>query len=156
MPKHEMTPAEFGMARIELEVAIAASPARVWKALVEEAGRWWPKDFYSGPDPKGFFIEARPGGRMYEDWGDGAGRLWATVIGVEPGKMLELAGVLTPEFGGPATTLFRFALKASGKGTVLQVSDTVFGRRSDALATNLKDGWKQLFEGALKPFVEAA
>ncbi len=78
-----------GMARVEVEVTIGAPRERVWRALVEETGQWWPSDFYVGQSPRGFILEARPGGRVYEDWGNEAGALWYTVLVVEPPAVLE-------------------------------------------------------------------
>ncbi len=52
--------------QVELEIEIAASPEKVWKALMEDTTFWWPKNFYTGPKAKGFHIEPRLGGRAYE------------------------------------------------------------------------------------------
>jgi len=144
-----------GLARVEVEVTISAPRERVWKALVEETGQWWPKDFYVGQEPKGFIIEARPGGRVYEDWGNEAGALWYTVLVVEPPAVLELAGHLTPAFGGPATTTARLTLKEEGDATVVRVEDAVFGRVDENTSPRLREGWRALMgSGGLKGYVE--
>jgi DNA-binding transcriptional ArsR family regulator len=148
--------ADFGVAQVELEVPIKARPARVWQALVGETSRWWLKDFYTSPAAKGFVIEPKLGGRVYEDWGDGAGQVWYTVIGLDPQKSLLLLGHLTPAFGGPATTMLRLDLAAAGKGTRLGLSDTIFGRVGDEKLTQTRQGWTMLFDGGLKAYVEAA
>ena len=59
-----------------MEIPINAPRARVWKALVEETTFWWPASFYTGPKARGLHIEPKLGGRMYEDWGKGAGVVW--------------------------------------------------------------------------------
>jgi uncharacterized protein YndB with AHSA1/START domain len=145
-----------GVVQVEVEVSIEAPRERVWRALVEETGQWWPKDFYVGASPKGFVLEARPGGRVYEDWGGEAGALWYTVLVVEPPAALEMAGHLTPAFGGPATTTVRLSLKAEGARTVVQVADALFGRVDENTVPRLKEGWRALVGGGLKAYVEKA
>jgi DNA-binding transcriptional ArsR family regulator len=147
---------ELSAAVVELEVPIDAPPAKVWKAIVDEPGRWWRKDFYAGP-AKELRLEARPGGRLWEDWGEGGGLVWYTVAAVSPGKSIDLAGHLMPAYcgGSAATTFLRLELEARGKKTVLKLTDNVFGRLTGDLQASLKTGWAQLF-GALKEFVEAA
>jgi len=156
MPSKSSTNSEFRVLEIELEVSIAAPPARVWKALMEETGQWWPREFFVGPSPKGFIIEPRVGGRMYEDWGNGAGLMWAQVIAYDPPNSIDLLGHLTAQFGGPASTQFRIALSEKDKGTVLKLSDTVFGRLSDEKYNQTKEGWSYLLDGALRKHVEGA
>ncbi|ATB29375.1 SRPBCC family protein [Melittangium boletus] len=144
-----------GVAQVEVEVTVEASPERVWRALVEQTGQWWPRSFYVGPSPKGFVFEARPGGRVYEDWGQDAGALWYTVLVVDPPSMLEMAGHLTPAFGGPATTTVRVSLTSKGQATVVKVEDAVFGRLDENTVPRLREGWRTLMgpEG-LKGWVE--
>ena len=143
-----------GLARVEVEVTISAPRERVWKALVEETGQWWPKDFYVGREPKGFLIEARPGGRVYEDWGNEAGALWYTVLVVEPPEVLELAGHLTPSFGGPATTTVRLTLREEAGATVVKIEDALFGRVDEHTVPRVREGWRALIGKGLKSHVE--
>lgn len=146
---------DMGMGQVELEVRIDAPRERVWQAFVEETGRWWLKDFYAAPDAKGFILEPKLGGRMYEDWGDGGGLLWYTVIGIRPGQSLELAGHLTPAFGGPAKTYLKINFLADGQATRLQISDSAFGRVSTNSLEQFRSGWEMLFGQGLKAYVEA-
>ncbi len=138
---------------VSVEVKIEAPREEVWSALTEGIGRWWPRDFYVGKSPKTFVLEARPGGRLYEDWGDGAGVLWGQVVTYDPPATLDVAGQLFPAFGGPATTLVRWALTADGGATRVTLTDSVFGRVNEKTATSLEEGWRLLL-GALKAFAE--
>jgi uncharacterized protein YndB with AHSA1/START domain len=147
-------PSELGLIRIDLEFPIAAARERVWQALVAETGRWWRQDFYMGSPVQPMVFEARPGGRLYEDWGHGGGLLWYTVLALEPPAALDMVGHLTPAFGGPASSMLRLCLKETGATTVLQLSDSVFGRVSEDSAARLREGWQLLFGEGLKPFVE--
>ncbi|HSP78835.1 MAG TPA: SRPBCC domain-containing protein [Myxococcaceae bacterium] len=146
--------AMVGLARAEVEIEVGAPRERVWRALVEETGQWWPRDFYVGREPKGFVLEARPGGRVYEDWGGEEGALWYTVLVVEAPGVLELAGHLTAAFGGPATTTVRLTLREEGALTVVRMEDSIFGRVDEHTVPRLREGWKVLGE-SLKRHVES-
>lgn len=148
------TRADFGVAHVELEIPIKAKPARVWQALVEETGRWWHRDFFTSPAARTFVIQPRLGGVAFEDWGDGAGQVWYSVIGVRPPAFLMLQGLLAPAFGGPATTLLQLDLKPAGRNTVLRLSDTIFGKVGDDKLSQTRDGWKMLFDAGLRAHVE--
>lgn len=156
MPVAQKTRADFGVVEVELEIPIKAKPGKVWKALVSETSSWWHKDFYTSPAAKGFIIEPKLGGRVYEDWGDGSGQIWYSVVGVDPQRSLSLQGHLTSAFGGPAHTLLRIELEAVGATTVLRVSDTIFGRVTDEKLAQTREGWKMLFDGGLRAHVESA
>jgi len=92
---------------------------------------------------------------MYEDRGDGNGLIWATVIGMDAPKSILFVGYLTAQFGGPAHTMFEFSLEpVDDDATLLRISDTIFGNVNESLAGQMDQGWRQLFEGALKEYVE--
>jgi len=145
-----------GIIRLELEIPIDAPRREVWRMLTEEVHQWWPRDFYASADPRGMRFDATLGGRLYEEAADGGGVVWYTVIAVTPGASVDLAGHLTAAYGGPAQTLLRLALREQGRGTVLELSDSVVGNVGDRTAATLEEGWRALFEAGLKQFVEAA
>lgn len=149
------TKTTFGVANVELAIDIAAAPRRVWKALFAEISDWWLKDFYAGP-ATAFVFEAKLGGRLYEDWGDGNGLVWYTVTGIERNRSVLLQGWLTSAFGGPATTLLEIKLHAKGKSTHLELSDTVFGNVGESKRAQTEAGWRMLLVDGLKRHVEAA
>jgi uncharacterized protein YndB with AHSA1/START domain len=120
-------PDTFGVIETRLEITIKAAPERVWKALVDETTHWWRKDYYTNPNTKRFVMEAKLGGKVYEDWGDGAGLMWYTIVGIDPPRTLRLAGYLFPEYGGAANCLLHITLEAKGKSTVFKLTDNVFG-----------------------------
>jgi uncharacterized protein YndB with AHSA1/START domain len=143
----------IGVVQVELEIRIEARPERVWQALVEEIGRWWPKDFYAGP-ARGFVLEPKLGGRMYEDWGNGAGAIWYQVTEIQPPKSLGLTGQMPAAFGGPAVTLLRLVLRPDGEATVLELTDSELRKPTDGCGASLEEGWRALFEKAFKTYVE--
>jgi len=139
-------------ASYSLEIVMAAPPARVWQALTTESPAWWPKDFHTSARAQRFLIDPVLGGRVYEDFGDGDGLVWYSVIGVEAGRELVLAGHLLPPFGGPAVTALRLTLSAHSAGTVLRVQDDRFGALSGESPV---DGWRLVFDAGLRQYVES-
>lgn len=144
--------ATWGMGQAELEIPIQATRQRVWEALTQETSKWW--SFYTNNAAKQFIIEPKLGGRVYEDWGNGSGVLWFTVLAVDPPSSLSMTGLVTPAWGGPAESFVQFTLKASGKQTILQISNTVFGKVLDEKQSQAKEGWKMLLDDGLKQYVE--
>ena len=147
-------PASFQVHTVVLEVRIAATRQRVWRALVEETSSWWHRDFYAGRDPVGFHFEPRLGGRMWEDWGDGQGLVWATVIGVRREELLQLSGLLDASFGGPAGLISTWKLTPDGTETVVRFEETTWGAASEATRKSLDVGWHFLIERCLKTWIE--
>jgi uncharacterized protein YndB with AHSA1/START domain len=145
----------FGVAEVVLEIEIEASIEEVWAGLTGDVTSWWPRDFYAGSEAISFSIEDRLGGRMYEDWGDGQGLIWAMVTGLRRGKMIQLSGELTQDFGGPSRNIMKIELSQDGAATKLRLSDCVFGRVADKGAESMESGWAFLMGDCLKPFVEA-
>ncbi len=135
-----------------LELRVAASPSRVWQALTSGSAVWWPRDFYTSERTPRMVIEPELGGRMYEDFGGGDGLVWYSVVGIETGRELHLAGHLLPPFGGPAVTALRISLSGEGEGTLVRIRDDrcgVLGGPSPL------DGWRHVFESGLKAYLEA-
>jgi DNA-binding transcriptional ArsR family regulator/uncharacterized protein YndB with AHSA1/START domain len=143
-----------GTDRIELEVEIAATVGRVWQALLSEVSAWWPHDFHAVTDAEEITLEPWVGGRLYETGQGGSSVLWYTVTGIDPERALDLAGHLAVRYGGPATSILRLTLEARGSGTVLQVSDAIFGQVTESLRTSLTQGWSYLFTDGLKAYLE--
>jgi DNA-binding transcriptional ArsR family regulator/uncharacterized protein YndB with AHSA1/START domain len=153
----ESVKTEFAVAEVVSEVKVAAPPKRVWEAITGGIGDWWPAGFYSSERPSRMVLEARLGGRVYEDWGtgDASGLLWYTVIGIEPGRELRLSGELSPDWGGPARLSTRWTLTPEGDGTVVRLQEVLSGRIAPETQANMTRGWDTIL-GHLRPFAEAA
>jgi uncharacterized protein YndB with AHSA1/START domain len=155
MPGDRTSDPKSGVRVIELEITIRAPLARVWKALVHETGRWWRREFFTSDVAKTFVIEPVLGGKMYEDWGGGAGVVWATVTAVKSPTMLELAGVASPAWGGPRTHYHSFRLSHQNGVTTLRFTDAMHGRVDAATETSLREGWLLLLNEGLREHCEA-
>ena len=142
--------------KYELEIAIDAAPAAVWDALVNETNLWWLPDFHmGGPDSK-VTLEPKAGGQLVEQVESGMSLLWYTVTACHPGESLELVGSLSPDFGGPSTSMLGIRLEEKPDGTTLfKVRDAVFGHVSDKSLESMSSGWTELFEKGLKAHVSS-
>ncbi len=152
MPTTKKQP--FDVHEIDFEVLIAAPPSRVWRALVVETSSWWHDAFYTGKDPKAMHLEAKLGGRMWEDWGDGQGLSWGSVIGMRRNEFLQVDGVIDAQFGGPAHALHTWRLASQGKGTLLRFQEALWGAVGESTRKSLDEGWRFLFERCLKTWIE--
>ncbi len=143
--------------QILMEITIDAPRERVWKALVEETGAWWHKDFYTGRDPVGFHMQPKLGGWIFEDWGGGEGAIWGTVIGVRAPEMLQAVGDSGPDYGGPNRGMMSWDLTPSGDddaATVVRFRHALHGSVAPGTVDSLDGGWRLLFETCLKAYVE--
>ena len=139
---------------IKMEIPIAANQELVWDCLAQDMSIWWRKDFYTSPNTEKMILEPWVGGRMYEDYGDNNGLLWANVIVMNKPHVMEFRGHMTPQFGGPATTFTKLSLKEDGDQTILTLENTVFGAISEGTEDSLSGGWKMLYEDAFKSYAE--
>lgn len=142
--------------KVTVETVIAADPAAVWRALTDDIDAWWPEAFYTGGDAatRRYVVEARPGGRMYEDWGDDQGLLWAVVNTVQKPSLLQIWGVAFPGWGGPSLLTGTWSLEADGSGTRLRFTEATVGKLSESHMRSKEKGWTFLFDGALKAHLE--
>ncbi len=143
------------IATVEMEIEIDASPDKVWAALTENIGSWWPEDFFAGGQPgqRRYHLEPVPGGRMYEEWSTGGGLTWASVMTVEPNKLLQVLGHQFPNWGGPSQWYGTWTLEEKGDGTRLHFSDCAMGRVTKEGLKDKDAGWRFLWQ-TLKAHVE--
>lgn len=125
--------------RVEQEVRIGVARSRVFGALSEHMGVWWPLRSRGG-DVR---LEPQIGGRLVEEWANG-GALLASVTLLEPGRSITLLGPMGGN--GAALTMLKFDLDGDQTSTLVRLSfhDST-ATVSDAPATVL---------GALKDYLE--
>lgn len=123
------------------ELKVEASPARVWKSLLN-VGDWF--RFDPKQSNKARKLEAWPGGRLYGEYADGSSMLHAHVTHIEPGKLLRLSG----QMGNthlPMHGVFIFELQPRGKnGTLLRFCQRTFGYLDDGVKERMLAGWGKL------------
>lgn len=140
--------------QIVAEVQINAPREKVWKAMWDRFPQWWPEDFLSLQGSGGMKAELWAGGRVYEEAPDGRQILWGNFVLIQPGEAFEVVGYMTPTYGGPSVTMWRFALSDCVGGTQLRITDSVLGAFPEGQAESLTEGWSYLAT-SLKQFCEA-
>lgn len=150
------SPAIDAPSQTVVEVSIDAPRLRVWDAFLNETDAWWRPDFRTDPRTQSVLLEPRVGGRLYEDYGNGDGLLWATVVVMKSGERIDLVGVAGPEWGGPHTGYHSFTFQDRGDQTVVRLTDSYHGHITPKTLASLEEGWKLLIGEGLKPYVEAS
>lgn len=143
------------MSSIRLEIKIEGNRIEVWNTFFAEAEKWWPSDGHTSPKTKLFLIEEKLGGKMYEDFGNNEGLIWADVIGLDKPSKVILRGQLSPEFGGPAISFLQIEFKAEGTGTQMIVTDSYLGPNAEKNAAGVEQGWKSIFGESFKNYFES-
>jgi len=136
-------------------VTIAATPTRVWAALVKP-GRWWNAEHSWSGDAANLSLQPRAGGCFCEALPGGGSVEHMQVIYADPGRQLRMTGALGPlQSEGLAATL-SVQLEAAGKGTKLTWSYKVGGYTALPLAqiAPAVDGVVAEQFGRLATFVE--
>ncbi|GAB3383394.1 SRPBCC family protein [Lysobacter fragariae] len=109
----DMSPGGF---TIENTQVVPVDPMTAWNALVNDVGRWWPKDHTWWGDASKLSIQPRAGGCLCEI--NGAQQAWhMTVTFVDPGKTLRMTGGLGPLQGMGLSGAMEFRLAKVDEGT---------------------------------------
>ncbi len=116
------TPAGF---QSKIVSEIAASPDKVWAALVQPSLWWNSSHTYSGKAAN-LSLEVKPGG-CYCETLEGGGVRHMTVVYAQPARQLRLAGGLGPLQAEAVSGAWTFELKPSPTGTTLTQTMNVGG-----------------------------
>jgi DNA-binding transcriptional ArsR family regulator/uncharacterized protein YndB with AHSA1/START domain len=144
---------ELGSMQIEQELTIRAAPHAVWQALTRDIGAWWGRPYvHDDARARALRLEPSVGGRFWEDWGEGAGALYATVSGLRAPEELVLAG----PFGmsGLCWSVVSFTLAAEGGATRLRLSHRAAGEIDDERRAAYHAGWEDLLGRRLIAWAE--
>lgn len=143
---------KLGSFQIEQEVEIRASRERVFKALTEEINEWWA--FRLGAKDSRFSFEPKINGVFYEDWGNGQGAVWGTVIYLKEQEEIRMNGLLGMK--GAVNSNYTYKLEERGNSTVLKLSHHAVGLLEPQWEEAHQHGWHELLGQYLKKYVEEA
>jgi uncharacterized protein YndB with AHSA1/START domain len=107
-------------------VSIHASPADVYKRLLE-IGNWWASGHTFSGDAHNLTIEERPMGCFCEKLPNNGAVRHMEVIYFQPGKLLRMSGAMGPLQSMAVSAVATFSLSPEDGGTVLQFTYTVGG-----------------------------
>lgn len=111
---------------VKNEAVIAASPGKVYEALLH-VGSWWDSEHTYSGDAHNMSIDARPGGCFCERLPHGGGIQHMTVLYVAPGKTVRMAGGLGPLQPLGVAGSLEWKLSAADGGTRLELGYVVGG-----------------------------
>jgi uncharacterized protein YndB with AHSA1/START domain len=96
--------------------------------------------------------DRRVGGQIYEDWGDGTGKLYGTIGWWDPPTGYSQTSHM---LGGGITLAHRYEFAEDGDGTVLRHALSAFGPISDEMAEGIQaHGSLETFEAQLRSWIE--
>jgi uncharacterized protein YndB with AHSA1/START domain len=120
----DRSPAGF---TVKAVATIAASPDRVFLALVDEIDRWWDSAHTVSGDAGNLWLTPNPGGCFCETMANGGGVAHAVVNHVVPGELLRMTGALGPLQAAAVTGTLTWQFAKSGTGTTATVTYVVGG-----------------------------
>lgn len=126
----DATPAGF---TIENTQVVPVDADTAWRALVDDVGKWWPKDHTWWGDAAALSIEARAGGCFCERKGAQQAQ-HMTVVFVDPGKTLRMTGGLGPLQGMGLDGALEFRLEPAEGGTKITLWYRAGGYTPDDLS----------------------
>ncbi|MEL6122838.1 MAG: hypothetical protein AAFR14_03880 [Bacteroidota bacterium] len=143
------------MSHVEVAVTVQHDPSHAWEYYCNQTNLWWPAAMHTDPRTKRFTIDTYIGGKVYEDFGEGGGLIWAEVIGVDYTRSLQLKGHLTRQFGGPVITFERFDFCPNDDGsTTLTYRMDIVGDMAEAGIKSLQDGWTDILTKHFKAYCD--
>jgi hypothetical protein len=122
----------------------------VFEAFLD-TGNWF-QISYGQDRLKSVVNDRRVGGQIYEDWGDGTGKLYGTIGWWDPPAGYS---TISQMLGGGITLNHRYEFTDDGSGTVLRHEFSAFGPISDEMAEGI-EGHASLesFEPQLRSWIE--
>jgi len=125
------------------ELRFARPREQVFEAFLE-SDKWF-QISYGEERLQRIVNERRVGGQIYEDWGDGTGKLYGTIGWWDPPTGYSQTSHM---LGGGITLHHRYEFVEEGDGTILRHAFSAFGPISDEMAEGIQ------FHGSLETFEE--
>jgi len=137
-----------------VECIVNQNISKAWDAYIADNAKWWPKDMYTSPKTKRFVVEKKLGGLVYEDFGEGEGLVWGSIIGLDKPNTILIKGTLAKEFGGPATTIEKISFQQDGENTKVSYHIDFVGVVDEKTKKSLAEGWQMILDKYYKAYVE--
>lgn len=112
---------------VALTATSTAPPASVYRALVNDVGRWWSPDHTFSGDAANLSIDGRAGGCFCEALPDGGSVRHMEVVLAEPGSTLRLSGGLGPLQGAAVAGTLTVAITPAEEGSSVRLDYLVSG-----------------------------
>jgi len=142
----------YGAFKITQELTLPGSPVIIYDAITGDISGWWDHTF--SENPLHFFMEAKPGGRFFEQFdGEGNGVLHATVIAADRGKLLRFDGPLGLA-GRAVKMVHTYQFSPVGEdSTRIQLTVSLSGEIEENLAKTVDRVWHHFLVERFKPYI---
>jgi hypothetical protein len=132
------------------ELRFAKPREEVFEAFLD-TGKWF-QISYGEERLEQVVNDRRVGGQIYEDWGDGTGKLYGTIGWWDPPAGYSQTSDM---LGGGITLNHRYEFEEDGDATVLRHEFSAFGPISDEMAEGINlHGSLETFEPQLRAWIE--
>jgi hypothetical protein len=132
------------------EIRFARAREEVFEAFLDT--QKWFQVSYGEDRLQRVVNDRRVGGQIYEDWGDGTGKLYGTIGWWDPPAGFSHT---SHQLGGGITLNHRYQFDEDGDATVLRHHFSAFGPISDEMAEGINwHGSLETFEPQLRAWIE--
>lgn len=135
-----MQTAEARLAKIEQEITVNAASEAVFRVFVEDTADW----FFNGPGQPPCKLEPKLGGLLYQDEGNGAGTVFATITKFKPGKCVAMSGEFCCREACVNNVTFTF--EESGAGTLVKLDHRLAGEFDENYVEEFRVGWAEILK----------
>lgn len=149
-PLMDQNPTQSGyrLLKIEMEMTIAAPRDRVFNAVVQEVGEWWPHRYK--PDSE-VYCENRVGGHIGERFKNGGGALYGVIAYLDPPSKIVTTGPSSLLKGYDSYSVE--SIEEVDAGTLYKKSMTLWGDVPPELEAMFTQGMRAILESALTNYV---
>ena len=138
---------------VHLETECEAEAETIWRTLVDDIDTWWGEPYVSSPERQALTLDAQPGGLLFEDWGNGNGRTWATVRAPRRPKQIDFDGTFMMNGALHGTVAIAIETRESRSCRIVLAQQAI-GAINDETVAAWHGGWEDLL-GSLKTHCEA-
>jgi len=137
---------------LTLHTTTDADTETLWDCLVDDIDSWWGEPYVNSPERTSLTLDARPGGLLFEDWGDGNGTIWATVKAIRKPRQIDFDGTFMM-YGALQGFVHIVIDTDDDDRTRITLSQQAIGAVTDETIEAWTTGWKHLL-GALTTHAE--
>ncbi|PUB16727.1 helix-turn-helix domain-containing protein [Paenisporosarcina sp. OV554] len=135
--------------QIEQQIDINAPLERVFHSLVNDINDWW--EFRFEENNSHITFDSKIGGLFMENWEDGQGAIWGTVLYYKENEEIRLQGLLGMQ--GAVNSHYGYRLESNGESTTVKLSHSAVGLLDPNWEEAHSNGWSLLLNN-LKIHVE--
>lgn len=126
--------------QIEQQIDINAPLERVFHSLVNDINDWW--EFRFEENNSQITFDSKIGGLFMENWENGQGAIWGTVLYYKENEEIRLQGLLGMQ--GAVNSHYGYRLESNGETTTVKLSHSAVGLLDPNWEEAHSSGWALL------------